>query len=517
LGSFQYSRKDGYSVVIQHSHVIRQKPAIATTFIFMSIVLLAVVFVTDISANSNIVRMYDYCFAWLGTLLYVWCLWSWYRLRGEWLCPYVVFLTVAFVFMFGQSMLMAIGVPIHRNDLHSRYASDIMLRADVFTVLALAGFHLGALLFALPKRSNSFEAERVLRSCSNSHLYEGTIMAGWILFAISVIPAFMLTFGRLRMAAQYGYMFLYDPSLVKTGLDTIASRVQGFFVPSLLCLFIGAVDKKGVRRLATTCIIAMTVFSFLTGGRSPGMVLAVTSLCIWHYTVKPIKGMRMLIVGIVGLLLVSFMPVVFKLRSVVGREFLDYVEVFVQSFGKDNLLVQATAEMGGSMFPLVNVMTLVPEVFPFRYGESYLYSLFTIIPNIGLWSVHPSAAKTNLGDWLQQVLGLGYGPGFSAAAEAYLNFGWAGIVFLFILGGFYGRVFSLIDYESDASRRDPTLLVFVFSVLSLTVMTNRNSFIGTVRAFGYYAIPVYVLCRMCAAYHRKKQTAPKVKCMIREQ
>ena len=140
------------------------------------------------------------------------------------------------------------------------------------------------------------------------------------------------------------------------------------------------------------------------------------------------------------------------------------------------------------MFPLINVMLLVPDSYPFRFGTSYLYSFTTVIPNLGMWKIHPAVSKANLGIWLKDVLGLRYGPGFSFAAEAYINFGWFGIIVLFILGGFYGWFFSLVDKKQD----NPAILVFVFTVFVLVTMTTRNSFVGTVRAFLYVSLPLYI-------------------------
>ena len=487
------------------TYLVRQKLFFITAILLCLMTLVGIVFITDAAAKDDVVRIYDYCFAWFGILTYIWCLWSWYKLRKELLCPYVVFFTVAFVFMFGQSFLTGIGVPIPRNDLRTMYPPRSILMADVFTVLGLTAFHLGAIALAqdeeaLLERVESKNAAKTIKAMSSTSLYSGTLVAGWVLFLISIVPTVTFSFQRLVLALQYGYSFLYDPSLVETGLDAVFSRIRLFFPISLICLFIGASDRKFIRMLVFACTVMTVGVGFLTGGRGQSMVLITTALCMYHYLVRPIRGMLSVITGIAGVFLLSFMPVIYKLRSVIGRGLLDYFEAFISSWGKEGLLVQAISEMGGSMFPLINVMNLVPRVYSFRYGESYLYSLFTVIPNVGFWDVHPSAIKANLGNWLQQVLGLSYGPGFSAVAEAYINFGWAGIAFMFFLGMFYGRIFSLVKYEYDKMKYDPALLVLVFSVLSLTVMTNRNSFIGTVRAFAYYAIPVYLLCRACANF-----------------
>ena len=43
-------------------------------------------------------------------------------------------MSTAYVFMFGQSMLLALGIPINpTRDLHARYSDFVMLKGNVFT------------------------------------------------------------------------------------------------------------------------------------------------------------------------------------------------------------------------------------------------------------------------------------------------------------------------------------------------------------------------------------------------
>lgn len=86
-------------------------------------------------------------------------------------------------------------------------------------------------------------------------------------FLISIVPTVTFSFQRLVLALQYGYSFLYDPSLVETGLDAVFSRIRLFFPISLICLFIGASDRKFIRMLVFACTVMTVGVGFLTGGR----------------------------------------------------------------------------------------------------------------------------------------------------------------------------------------------------------------------------------------------------------
>lgn len=109
------------------------------TIILIALALLGTLFIEG--ADESGYKFYNYLFCLFGTLVFLWCLWSWYKLRKEILCPYVIFLSTAYVFMFGQSMLLALGIPINpMRDLHSRYSNFIMLKANVFTCLGFVHF-----------------------------------------------------------------------------------------------------------------------------------------------------------------------------------------------------------------------------------------------------------------------------------------------------------------------------------------------------------------------------------------
>ena len=59
------------------------------------------------------------------------------------------------------------------------------------------------------------------------------------------------------------------------------------------------------------------------------------------------------------------------MRNLSNRTFMDYISVFTESFGKQNLFFEALSEIGGTMYPLCSVMMLVPDRYPFFAGKSY--------------------------------------------------------------------------------------------------------------------------------------------------
>lgn len=457
--------------------------------IILSLMLFVLIAIVGLIAiNTTSIINYNYIICSFGLLVFVWSIWSWYKLRRELLCPYIFFLMVAFVFMFGQSMLKTLRIPISGRDLHQMYPLTIMLRANLFTVLSLLALHIGSLSFCRVKGRDNSDSSKSFIIDSSSTTYKAISIVGYCLFFISVGPMLIDLYKKVILVNAFGYRILYEESLMETGLSKWDSLFTQFFVPSLICLFLSSRKSKAQRSFASCGMVLYSLVYLYLGGRGKAIIVLVTLILMWHYTVNPIKALRALISALFGVLVLSILPVLRQLRNITGKTLEDYIDMFLLSIGNENLIVQTLSEMGSSMFPLINVMLLVPDSYPFRFGTSYLYSFTTVIPNLGMWKIHPAVSKANLGIWLKDVLGLSYGPGFSFAAEAYINFGWFGIIVLFILGGFYGWFFSLVDKKQD----NPAILVFVFTVFVLVTMITRNSFIGTVRAFLYVSLPLYI-------------------------
>jgi len=478
------------------------------TFTYLLLIsLLGLIFTNNMS--PTIAEIYARAFSWIGWFLIIWCIWSWYRLRNELLCPYVIFLLTAFIFMYGQSLLLAFNIIPEQKDIRRIFDNMSLVQAQIFTCIGLGCFHLGALIFA--KKTSYSITNQINGNKSIELSLQAIKIVGWMLFFVSVGPFLYDLIHALRIVYSVGYRGLYDPSLVSTGLDidNLYDFLGTFFVPALFCLLVVYSKNSFMRNIILILAIMKILSNLYIGGRSPALVMIVCVLCIWHYCIERITIKKAIILLLAGYFFISMLYVVANLREMAERDLLLYWTVFLESCSKDNLFLLTIAEMGGSISPLIWVMNLVPSNYDFLYGSSYLYALSTIIPNLGFWPVHPGALNANLGSWLQAALNLGYGPGFSPVAEAYINFGWAGFLSLFVLGGFYGWFFSLI--HKNIALNKPELLCLVFILLSLTLMTNRNSFIATIRAVFYYALPIYLFIQLIAKYLTKMSKRKKRK------
>jgi hypothetical protein len=320
----------------------------------------------------------------------------------------------------------------------------------------------------------------------------------------SSIPYFLTIIQNVLLVIRHGYGALYTKGTVAVGFNAILLNIADYFQPALICLLIAATVKKVMRTQIYILFVAIILITLYIGGRSEAVILIVLLLLYNHYFVVPLNGLKMLVVILIGFILLSFLTVVGDIRSEVGRTFGDYMSAFGERITTDNLVIRAICEMGGSMFPLAKTIEIVPDYYPFKWGSTYLYAFSSVIPNLNIWDIHPAMKYANLGDWLQDVLHLGYGPGYSLVAEAYINWGWFGFIFFVLYGLVNGRIFTLVTKKNVFSR--PDLFCFIMIILLLTIKTNRNSFLATVRGFFYTGIPIYLLCRYVYYRNLKKTT-----------
>lgn len=419
---------------------------------------------------------------WLGILQLAYCIMSWLKRGNQLISPYIIFLLTLYVFSYGQSFLWALGLESQRTlvGFYGITVSEIF-DAQVLTLIMLAFFHIGACYYLTKQKHNT----------TNYRVGNGNMASlkqiGWLLFVVSVVPYVTETIHDMMLSLLRGYGALYSDGEGKVGFDNLSSFIAGYFIPSVICLFIAYKDNALIRNGIIGILLLNIVAILLTGGRSNAVILLAIMIVLYNYLIKRFTK-KWLLVGVLGgILLLQVLAYVGTVRTDSSRK-ADLGGVQLEQ----NAAVDAIAEMGGSMFCLIKTMDLVPSSEPYRYGKSYAYAFTTLIPNLGFWEIHPAKKESNLGDWLTDKLGLGYGTGFSMCAEAYANFGYFGIFVFFFWGWFIASIFGKIDISIQ--NRNYALLAFLMILFWYFLKLPRNNFINLVRPIFFVAGPIYLYC-----------------------
>lgn len=483
--------------MLNNSRLNRQKKRnnlpVISSFLGMAFI---IVFIGLIGFSSNYEMIYLQIMGVIGWGVILWSILTWKYRKREVFGPYIVFLVSGFVFMFGQSLLLPLNLVADKNNLLNTFNQREIFIAQFYTILSFLFFHIGALY----SKSNFITVKSKV-----SIAIDSIKVMGILLFTFSVIPYAYITYNDLVISIRYGYGELFRQGS-STGVAAIFMNISLYFVPSLICLYIAFNKQEFQRFIITSIFILVILVEVIIGSRGSAITLVMILLILRHYLVKNINIKTAIPYGLGAYLTLSFLSVVAKLRSIPNKSLYLYVQSF---FIENNLFSETITELGGSMFPLLQTMRLVPNTYAYRFGSSYLYSFTTVIPNIGFWDVHPGALHGNLGNWLQEVLNLSYGPGYSMFAETYINFGWFGFLFITLFGLLIGYTFSRVN-KYNAHKR-PEMLAFSLIILSLTLMIVRNSFISVIRAYFYIGFPILVLIYLINSLIQQQSSTIKLR------
>jgi oligosaccharide repeat unit polymerase len=418
-------------------------------------------------------------------LLTAWVVRSW-RLVGRTLFdPYGMFMLAAVLFNGGQAFLEVFGLN-ENGILDGHFAPDTIARALAIVISALAALHLGALLAVL---SVPPEARSLRVSATTDDRVRSCRIVGLGLLLISVLPAAMVAKERLTVVYQSGYFALYQGEHA-TGMGGANEILASFLGPGVLFLLAGS-GTRWAPRVLSLGIVALYILSNLFAGfRGFAAMLGAAYAWVWHRRVRRLSSPKLLVAGALTLFVVF--PVVGAIRNIEGidRTSLPFLRRAFLSI--DNPMVASVSEMGGSLAPLAYTLELVPATRSFEYGAGYLSALSTAVPNL-FWDLHPAVARGTPSDWLIWTVDpitakRGGGLGFSFIAEAYLNFGSAGVPFVTLVVGFLWCRFVL--WADDGGTPARIAAIASFTAFTLAYARGEASFI--VRPLLWFVLGPYV-------------------------
>ncbi|MCM1139412.1 MAG: O-antigen polysaccharide polymerase Wzy family protein [Muribaculum sp.] len=420
-----------------------------------------------------------------STIQLVYIFFSWHRLSGNFYDAYLLFMTACYAFNLGQPVLEVFEAVDPTRSILVHYHHNIITynKATFISMLFLMGFHFGAIIAYKHQQIHEEEFDN-----TNYRFYLYAISKVATVIAVLSFPGYIYnTIINMMISATYGYSAIYQEG---TGRIKIFQLIGEYYAPAMLCMYFVSMALHRHTK-CILCIILLTLFvpPLFIGGRSNAMIIVALMVLIYMFFHK-IHWKQLLAICTIGYIMMIVFAAIAGNRSAGSRNFETYLENKSQEV---NPAIHTLTEMGGSIQPLIHCLNIIPEYQDFKYGESYLYAMTTIIPNIGFWDVHPATKHSNLGNWLKNYLHLNYGPGFSIVAEAYYNFGYYGFLMMLILGALLTNYFG--DVNKTTLYRNPIKFIMAIVLLWLTIKMVRNSFEFAVRAVVYYYLPMYWLMK----------------------
>lgn len=426
---------------------------------------------------------------------FIYTIFSWHKVTKGWLDSYVVFTVALYVFTLGHGFLDLFDAVTERFSLILSWGitEQQYLNAEYISLVFILAFHCGAV--------SGFRNSSSYRVADTSKYDLVALKRVGIYGTLMFLPFYLYSIiEKVRIIIQYGYMGLYDEAnLAFGGVGALIRLVSDLYVPSILCLLVYCEATKNKRLFVYLfSFITVCVPPFFIGARTNSVIMCGIMFLIYYLYNKITKKQILVCISIVYVFLFSLILMRNARQVQDAMEIADAVEQ-IQGTEDSNPLVSMVSEMGWSMFPVVKTIEIKQSPNEhYLYGSTFLWGITSIFPNL-FWDKHPAKKNANMSDWITKKLNFTYGIGYSLVAEAYVNFGIFGFIFMYYLAFIFMKLFK---YSSANNKSDLILLVCSLIFLWFIIRIVRNNFLDTFRYLTFYVLPFYLILKY---YSRKFQ------------
>lgn len=394
------------------------------------------------------------------------------------------FIGLTYVFYFGQHIVYFLAgnsaLPIFRNMLD---VENIKV-CDFYTIFGVSSLQLGYFISKFVSIEGFLccaKYDKNITEISNSLVQRYAFR----LIFVFIVPSFFYYFNKIKDTISLGYGATISNEAYTGGFLNILS---GFMVPLFILLFLSIKKRYFNYIMLLMCYFAMVLFS---GTRIQLISLGITLLyiAIRKGLIKTqgfIKIFRMIIcifIFGVGLNLLSYV------RS--GGNLLNILSYF-EYFNENNVFYSMLTETGYTGFVNMVVISLSGNNVAFVSGLSYLTGIIYVIPNV--------LTVPLIGDFFfnTDMVFKSYiteygGVGSSFVAESFFNFGWGGLLLLFILGYIFGNIISQMNKAIDNDDAlNGFLPIYSFSMIIFFVRSDTVTFF---RNYVWFGLTLYFLFR----------------------
>lgn len=411
----------------------------------------------------------------LFTMQMTWIIYSNYKYYKSLLNPFTLFVIALILFNGGQIIIQ--GFSFSHINIYGGYRYDEILNSIYFISISIQMFNLGGGLttkYNKIKRSSKID-------------FKDIRVVGWFFIIIAFVPYMITAKEAITIVFKGGYISLFEQDL-RIGVSSTIDIIATFMIPGFLFLLAGSKNHRFGRYTSLFFLISNTLIQFFLGSRSSAIMPFIAYVWLWDSCVRRISRKHLILGTLV--VFIAIFPLISVTRGYSGADKMSILSIFNVLASLDNPILLILSEMGNTFRPVFYSMILVPTSRPFDLGLSYIYSLIAIFPNL-FWDLHPTVSRGLLGSWVTRAAyGSSYksGFGFSAIAEAYVNFGWfLGALFMGVLGYLLKK---LIDWSNNGDVYSRKALIASF--MSFGLFFARGESAGLTRYLFWYSVIPYI-------------------------
>lgn len=423
----------------------------------------------------------------------------WKKLTGECISPFSIVYFVAVMFGVGQCFCWAFGVDMGELDLLQYIPRINKLYIGESLQYSLVGLLLFFVGSVWTYKENAVRIKHY-DMCDDIMGLKTIGAVSTILLIVSMPCVFINYIRIIPTVLTTGYLGYYTSVSEYSQMGQFIPLLASWFPIALLMKYaIHVSSNKMYAKIDTIALIIYIATILFIGGRSGAVIVILAFLLTKQYFGKPITKKDIVPVGIAGYFGMGILSAIASTRTQINRSL---ISVF-SAFSMSSVIGSLIGELGWSMSSLAWTMQLIDANGKFRLGETYLYALTAVIPNLGFWKTHP-ALKANLGDWMQQELGRSSGLGYTFIAESFANFSWCGLLVLLIWGMIIGKILNSVTLES-ATKDYKKAFVVIMLISTVSKAFVRSSFSAVMRQLFFTVLLIYFMMLMMENYLKRKE------------
>lgn len=426
--------------------------------------------------------------SWLGIFIGIYVVLSWYKLTGELLSLYTIFMTFFFLFNYGQPLMWAFG--IHQADeigqgylyLLGKATSGTIIYTQMLILISIIMFHLGSVFCYKPKKNNGSI------SLTENKLYRKSIFYTTFLLSIIVIPVtFYNSIENLIYAKAHSYHALYYGE--DTPGNSLLGIIQFLFFPCLVGFLVGSNYHRKIKLFVYIIFTFYLIINLLYGDRGSWIYYLLILIFMSHAFYKKLRWKKMFTYLLGGIMFLYFVDAIVTLRNT-GISVGNVLEALSL---KNSPIVSAIFEMGGSMQPTLVLIQYGWDIWP--YGNTYLNSILGLVSS-KIFSLFNVPFETVSVWFSQKYLGISYGAAFSIVAEPLINYGPIITPLFMVLMGYIITSLTYLDKYVNIDKH-PLRVFFCVSTMSafLPIVRNHSHYVLKYWFFGVliYCILIYFM------------------------
>lgn len=370
--------------------------------------------------------------------------------------PYNIILILTYLYTCGQVWLVSIGIPLKKTSyLITYYNDNTVVISVIYTMLFICVMNLCAIAFVAVRYQYWGVKVKEIQDYNKKSAWEYT---GLIFFVVFVVVLLIFDIQQILVArTTNSYAASYS-----VGRSNPLYYMASYAYPLPIFMILCTTKNKTLKRVvALYAVIRPLLMMLMVGSRAFYLPMLVAMFVYYLNTAtKQIKTSRILLIGLAGILLYSFVAAT---RNVAGGNVVEYMI-------DNNFFVDFLQEMGGTIVCTILLVLNCPNPLGFAYGRSYLGSLLMLIPGLGSLADKYSS-YINIATILNNYFEKGSGLGGFYLSEFYYNFSLFGLLLMPLVAYFFIRISA--SCESVNSNTNPISASVAYYIFSLSMIYIR--------------------------------------------